>query len=60
MVNEAKTAELTDDTKVVLTDEYGDYLTEKYKLDRGEADPNRYPTSRLTKLFDKKSKDDDK
>lgn len=41
---------------VVLTDEYGDYTTTKDRLDTRLADPNRYATSRLTKLFEK-SKD---
>ena len=28
--------------KVVLTDEYGEYVTDRSRLDRGIADPNRY------------------
>lgn len=54
MINEAKTAELTDDSLVVLTDEHGDYITEKNRLDNGESDRNRWASSRLNKLFDKK------
>lgn len=38
---------------VVLTDEHGDYKTELVRLDNGLADPNRYATSRLRKLFEK-------
>lgn len=36
---------------VTLTDEHGDYTTEVSRLDNGMADPNRYATSRLKKLF---------
>ena len=39
------------DGKVVCTDEFGPYETEKNRLDNGRSDPNRYKTSRLTKLF---------
>jgi len=47
MVDEEKTAELDDDSKVVLQDEHGFYTTEAARLDNKLADPNRYRGSRL-------------
>lgn len=40
-----------DDGTVVCKDEYGEYVTEKKRLDDGTADPKRYAISRLGKLF---------
>lgn len=59
MIDESKTAELNNDKLVVLKDNYGYYTTERSKLDSGLADPNRYRTERLEKLFGKKDKDKD-
>jgi hypothetical protein len=59
MINLLETSRLEfvgNKTDVVLTDEYGDYVTTRNKLDSGEADPARYRESRLGKLFEK-SKD---
>lgn len=39
---------------VLCKDEYGEYLTELNRLDSGLADPNRYMTARLDKLFNAK------
>lgn len=36
---------------VICIDEHGQYITEANRLDNGLADPNRYKTDRLTKLF---------
>lgn len=36
---------------VVCTDEFGDYVTERSRLDTGLADPNRYKKERLGKLL---------
>ena len=47
MVDEDKTADLDDDSKVVLQDEHGFYTTETVRLDNKLADPNRYTGSRL-------------
>jgi len=47
MVDEDKTAELDDDSKVVLQDEHGFYTTETARLDTKLADPNRYTGNRL-------------
>jgi len=44
MIDEEKTSELNDESKVVLLDEYGHYVTFKTRLDNGLADPKRaYP-----------------
>lgn len=59
MINEDKTAKLSDGN-VVLTDEHGDYVTARDRLDTGLADPNRLCTSRLGKLFDKKAVEEKK
>jgi len=58
MINQAETDKLQEVTKsaVVLTDEYGEYITDKVNLDTGLADPARYKPERLGKLFEK-SKD---
>ncbi len=37
--------------KCVCIDEHGSYVTEMSRLDNGLADPARYATSRLKKLF---------
>lgn len=57
MINEAKTEKLQDKNLVVLTDEFGDYTTEKNRLNSGLADPNRYQQSRLDKLFNKRKEE---
>ena len=36
---------------VICNDEFGSYKTERSKIDNGCADPNRYVTARLNKLF---------
>ena len=44
MIDEEKTSELNDESKVVLLDEYGHYVTCRTRLDNGLADPKRaYP-----------------
>lgn len=58
MINKEKTTLLNDATKVVCTDEHGDYVTLKERLDNGCADPNRYMTARLNKLFNVQSKEE--
>lgn len=62
MIEDAETEKLGDDSKVVLKDEFGLYTTNRNLLDNGMADPNRYATSRLSKLFSRHaaSKDEDK
>lgn len=57
MVNETETVKLASENKIVLTDEYGDYVTDKNRLDSGLADPNRCHSKRLERLFDKKPED---
>jgi len=43
MINQDVTSMFTDDPDLlVLTDERGDYLTERFRLDKGMADPNRH------------------
>jgi len=54
MIDAEATEKLEDVSLVVLKDEHGSYTTEKIRLDDGCADPNRYPTSRLNKLFARK------
>jgi len=44
-------SEISDENLVTLKDEFGEYVTEKSKLDTGLADPNRYAVSRISKLF---------
>lgn len=56
MINVLETEKLSSESDVVVSDEYGDYVTTRNKLDSGEADPARYRESRLGKLFEK-SKD---
>lgn len=51
MIDEEKTAALSDPTKVVLLDEHGHYTTDRNRLDTRMADPNRYAESRLGNLF---------
>ena len=51
MVDEEKTKELNDPRRVVCADEHGTYITEKNRVDSKMADPNRYTTSRIGKLF---------
>lgn len=56
MVNEEKTKELNDPKLVVLVDEFGEYVTEKNRLDNGSSDPNRYEVGRISRLFAGKEK----
>lgn len=56
MVDAEASAKLEDQTKVVLNDEHGSYVTERNRLDTGVADPNRFETSRLDKLFSRTDK----
>lgn len=62
MVNQEKTEalrnETNDPTKVVIDDEYGSYVTTTNRLDDGGADPARYTTSRLGRLFESKSREE--
>ena len=51
MIDEEETAKLNDPKLVVLKDEDGFYTTERNRLDTKMADPNRYPTARLDRLF---------
>lgn len=55
MINEEATAKLPLEANdvVVLTDEFGDYTTERSNLDSGTVDQRRCATSRLGKLFEK-------
>lgn len=39
--------------RVLCEDENGRYLTSRNRLDNGLADPNRYLSSRLVKLYEK-------
>ncbi len=57
MVNQDETKKLDDTNKIVLTDEYGNYTTDVERLDSGIADPNRFATSRLAKLFARSTKE---
>lgn len=41
----------------VCEDEFGEYETELRRLDNGSADPNRYRSSRLGKLYASKNKE---
>lgn len=59
MINEVETEKLEDKSLVVLTDEFGNYITERNRIDTRLADPNRYKTSRLEKLFSHKKKDEE-
>jgi hypothetical protein len=45
---------------VVLKDEFGNYVTDRNRLDNGLADPNRYVTERLAPLFAGRQKEKDK
>ncbi len=49
-----------EDGTVVCKDEFGEYTTLKNRLDNGSADPNRYASSRLGKLYAGKEKKDDR
>ena len=51
MVNAEASKALPDQSMVVCTDEFGDYTTERGRLDSGMADPNRYASDRLEFLF---------
>ena len=42
MIDEDETEKLGDDTKAVLKDNVGTYVTERNRLDSGLADPNRH------------------
>ena len=46
--------------QVVCTDEFGDYITSKDRLDNNLADPNRYTTERIARLFSQSRKTEDK
>ncbi len=41
------------ENRVVCQDENGFYITSRSRLDNGLADPNRYPSNRLGKLYEK-------
>lgn len=56
MIDADETAKLTDPNLVAIRDEHGVYITERKRLDTGLADPNRYVSSRLEKLFGKREK----
>lgn len=43
---------------VTLQDEFGQYITEHYRLDNGLADPNRTSTARISKLFEGRKKEE--
>jgi hypothetical protein len=44
MIDEEKTSELNHESKVVLLDEHGHYITYRTRLDNGLSDPKRaYP-----------------
>lgn len=57
MIDQEATSYLSDNNMVVIKDEHGIYTTERKKLDNGMADPNRYATSRLGKLFARTAKE---
>lgn len=48
MINEAATAALKDEGKVVCEDEIGQYVTERKNVDSGLADLNRYTRFKMT------------
>jgi hypothetical protein len=54
MIVAEETEKLADEKLVCLKDEHGTYVTERNRLDNKEADPNRYVTARLNKLFARK------
>jgi hypothetical protein len=54
MIDAEATEALNDAALVVLKDEHGLYATLRNRLDNKEADPNRYVTARLHKLFARK------
>lgn len=45
------------DKNVTCQDEFGEYTTQADRLDNGLADPNRYAESRLSKLFEGRTKE---
>jgi len=47
MINEEETAKLNDPKKVVLEDDLGLYTTDRDRLDKGMADPNRHDGRRM-------------
>ncbi|RDJ35413.1 MAG: hypothetical protein DWQ19_11395 [Crenarchaeota archaeon] len=51
MIDQEATDQLGNPDRVVLKDDHGVYETDRNRLDNGLADPNRYRTSRLGKLF---------
>ena len=57
MIDEEATKNLDNPSRVVLKDEHGLYETDRYRLDSKLADPNRYKTDRLGKLFGRKDKE---
>lgn len=56
MIDQEATDKLGDPDRVVIKDEFGLYETERFRLDSGTADPNRYKTSRLSRMFSNKEK----
>ena len=56
MIDQEATEKLSDPNRVVIKDELGLYETERFYLDSNRADPNRYRTSRLGRLFSNKEK----
>lgn len=57
MIDQEATEKLEDGSRVVLRDEFGLYETDRDRLDSGLADPNRYKSQRLHRLFARKSED---
>ena len=55
MISEEETAKLTDNTKVVLKDQFGFYETERSRLDTNTADSNRWVWSREEKWKEAKA-----
>ena len=51
VVTESPTEE--ESGKVICEDEFGRYETQVNRLDNGCADPNRFASSRLGKLYEK-------
>ena len=49
MIDEAETEKLGDPDKVVLKDDFGLYTTDRNRLDKGFADPNRNASWRFEK-----------
>jgi hypothetical protein len=58
MINYDETTKLNDIDRIVLTDEFGDYITYRENIDRPETDQNRCRSSRLGKLYERTEKKD--